>query len=420
MAERARILFAACRPPYPLDNGARIRTHRLLTGLARSFDVVLVTYEFGPEQPDGHVPRALLERHLPGVEIVTVRHRGPSKRTAQAASLARRESWTLGRYHSRAYAAAIAEAAARHRPAIVHFDDPGVALVTPPPGPLSVYSAHNIEQTLLRREALAGSLPRRAFNTLEARKVAVEEPRIWQTVDLCLAVSALDAAAMRAGGARRVELCPNGADPVERLPLAPMTAGEPLRLLFVGSGNYAPYERGLAWLVRDVLPLVRSQLAVRLDVVGAPPSQPLAAEGVSYIGRVPAVEPHYAAAHVVVVPVFEGSGTRLKIIEAAALGRPVVSTRVGAEGLPLRPGEHYLAADDAPAFAAAVVELAGRWRAPQESLERMLDLAHEAIQPLTWSRIVEQLAALYSAESRRTPAPRAGTATAPALAETAE
>lgn len=399
MADGGRIVFAACRPPYPLDNGARIRTHRLLTGLARTFDVVLVTNEFDPGHPDGHVPRELLERHLPGVEIVTVRHQGASKRAAQAVSLAHRGSWTLGRYQSRAYAAALVHVAARQRPDIVHFDDPAVALLPPPPGALSVYSAHNIEQTLLRREARAGSLPRRAFSTLEAHKVAGEERRIWRTMNLCLAVSALDGAAMRAGGARRVELCPNGADPVERLPLAPAAAGEPLRLLFVGSGNYAPYERGLAWLVRDVLPRVRGQLPVCLDVVGAPPSAPVAADGVRYLGRVEAVAPHYAAAHVVVVPVFEGSGTRLKIIEAAAFGRPVVSTHVGAEGLPLEPGEHFLAADDAEAFAAAVVELAGRWREPHKSLERMLAGAHERVQPLTWPRIVEGLVSLYSAEA---------------------
>ena len=118
-----------------------------------------------------------------------------------------------------------------------------------------MYCAHDVEHTILRLGAQVGSPPRRFFNAVEARKVGREEHRIWRTMDLCLAVSPLDAAAMEAGGARRVELCPNGAQSVGRLPLRPLGVDEPLRLLFVGSGSYAPYERGIAWFVREVLPV---------------------------------------------------------------------------------------------------------------------------------------------------------------------
>ena len=211
-----------------------------------------------------------------------------------------------------------------------------------------------------------------------------------------------DAAVMGAAGARRVEVCPNGTDPVERLPVRPLPPDEPLRLLFVGSGHYAPYERGLAWLVEEVLPLIRSHATVEFDVVGAPPTRPIAGEGVRYIGRVPAVEPYYDAAHIVVVPVFEGSGTRLKIVEAAAFGRPVVSTRLGAEGLPMTPGAHFLQADRAHDFAAAVLALERSWRQPGAvELDHLLNSAHEAVRPLLWPRIVEDLTTLYRSELAR-------------------
>jgi glycosyltransferase involved in cell wall biosynthesis len=222
-------------------------------------------------------------------------------------------------------------------------------------------------------------------------------------MDLCLAVSDLDRAVMAAGGARRVELCPNGVDPVERLPLRHRRRGDTLRLLFVGSGNYAPYERGIAWLVREVLPRLRAAGAdVSFDVVGAPPAAPLPAEGVRYLGRVAEVEPHYADADVVVVPVFEGSGTRLKVIEAAAYGRPVVSTRLGAEGLGLQAGRHYLAADDSESFADAVFELE-RWsQDPADArLEQIVAAAHAAIAPITWPRVIESLTELYRSEIER-------------------
>ena len=412
MSEAAphRLVFAACRPPYPLDNGARIRTFQLLTGLARTFDTVLVTYEHHPESPDGRYRSDELEELLPNIAIVSVAGAGARKRADQAASLLRRESWSLGRYRTEPFATALRETVAAHRPSIVHFDDPGVAFLPPFAGALNVYSAHNIEQTLLRLEARAGTPLRRGFNAVEAHKVSREERRIWRTMDLCLAVSAPDGAAMTAGGARRVELCLNGVDPVERLPLRALRRDDPLKLLFVGSGSYAPYERGLAWMVREVLPRLRRQTAVSFDVVGQPPARPVAAEGVRYVGRVPTVEPYYDAAHVVVVPVFEGSGTRLKVIEAAAFGRPVVSTRLGAEGLPLEAGVHYLAAEGADEFAAAVLELEHRWREPSSgSLERMVHSARETVLPLSWPRVIGRLVALYESElERRTPTKPSG------------
>ncbi|HEX4034206.1 MAG TPA: glycosyltransferase [Solirubrobacteraceae bacterium] len=396
---RQRLVFAACRAPFPLVNGARIRTHRLLAGLAEVFDVELVVFEVEEGHPDGHVSRSELETLLPGISIVTVPGRRSSKRLSQIASLARRESWTNGRYRTAAYTAAMEQAVARHRPQIIHFDDSGVAMVPPFTGALNVYCSHNIEHTILALGARIGSSTRRAFNAIEAKKVAREERLVWNRVDLCLATSTVDAAVMAAAGARNVKLCPNGADPVARLPLRPLQSAEPLRLLFVGSGDYAPYERGLAWMVQRVIPQIRARVPVEFDIVGTPPASPVAAEGVRYIGRVPSVEPYYDAAHVVVVPVFEGSGTRLKIIEAAAYGRPVVSTQLGAEGLPVTPGEHFLLAEAVEEFVGAVLDLEQQWRQPKSAqLEKLVEDAHAAMRALTWPRIVDDLVALYHAE----------------------
>jgi glycosyltransferase involved in cell wall biosynthesis len=399
MSERPRLLFVSCAPPHPLHNGARIRTRQLLTGLARSFDTVFLTYEHHPRSPDGGLSAGDLEAMLPGIAVLTAPGAGPGKRASQLRSLPRRRSWSLGRYATPPLARALAAALDSHRPQIVHFDDPGVGLLAPVAGALNVYASHNVERAILALSARTGPLPQRLFNAVEARKVDREEQRIWREVDLCLAVSDNDGRQMEQAGARHVELCPNGTEPLERLALTPRAADAPLRLLFVGSGSYAPYERGLAWMVRSVLPLIRAQGPVEFDVVGTPPAHPIAAEGVRYVGPVPSVRPFYERAHLVVVPVFEGSGTRLKMLEAAAYGRPVVSTRLGAEGLPLRAGSDYLQADDPADFAAALARLAGWWREPTlERLERLLAGAHAAVAPLAWPRIVERLDALYRAE----------------------
>ena len=395
--ERPRLVFACRRTPWPLDSGARIRTNRLLSGLAESFDTALVTFEHHPDSPEGHCSPEELRAALPGVEVVTVPGLGPGKRRAQLFSLVRPQSWEFGRFRLPALQRALAETIVRRRPGLVHLDDPAVAPLAPLGGPALAYAPHNVEHQILRGVAAASSGPRRAFAELEWRKLAREERRLWRTMPLCLAVSELDAEAMRAGGAARVELCPNGTDPA---PFAPprRRSGEPLRLLFVGSANYEPYRLGLEWLIAEVLPRVREQMPAELDIVGGPPKRRLEAPGVRWAGTVESVAHWYQAAHVAVVPVFQGSGTRLKVVEAMAYGRPVVSTRLGAEGLPVRPGEHYLESDEPDGFARALIRVGEDCAAGDGELPGRLERAREAIEPLFWPRIVAALAELYRAE----------------------
>jgi polysaccharide biosynthesis protein PslH len=400
-AARPPLVFAACEPPYPLDNGASIRTHHLLTGLARAFETVFVTFEHNPDDPGEPFGKKALEQLYPNVEVITVPGNGRAKRADQALSLLRRRSWTNGRYQSRAFTETVRGAVAARRSRIVHFDDLGVAQIGPVAGAFSAYSSHNVEQRILSHGARTGSAPRRLFYGVEALKVGSEERRVWRSMDLSLAVSPLDGQAMSAGGARRVELCPNGAPAVERLPVQRRSADQPLRLLFVGTGSYVPYERGLAWFVREVLPRIETSIPVALDVVGDPPLRPVKAKGVRYVGRVPSVEPFYSNCHGMVVPVFEGSGTRLKILEAMAYGRPVISTSLGAEGLPVTAGEHFLQADDAEAFEAAAVRVAEWSLDPGDEPERLLARAREAIRPFFWEAIADRLVELYRSELGR-------------------
>ncbi|MFZ0042502.1 MAG: glycosyltransferase family 4 protein [Solirubrobacteraceae bacterium] len=396
--EPPRLLFAARRAPYPLNNGARIRSYQLLTGLARSFRTTFITFEHHPDSADGLSTREELEALLPGIEVITAPGSGAHKRADQVLSLGHARSFTFGRYNTEEFRAMARRCVEAQHPDVVHFDDPGVALVGRLPGALNVYSSHNVEQRLLALAARVGSRPNRLFNEVERRKVAREERRIWREMDICLAVSELDRGAMIEAGARRVELCPNGVAEVPQLPRRVRKVDEPLRLLFVGSGDYGPYERGLAWLVNKVLPEVRAAVKLDFEVVGTPPVHPIAAPGVRYVGRVPELEPYYERAHVVVIPVFEGSGTRLKLIEAAAYGRPTVTTALGAEGLPLTPGRDFLQADDAGAFSAAILQLGSWWLEDRsEPLGEMVDSARRQVQPLTWSRIVSDLADLYRA-----------------------
>jgi glycosyltransferase involved in cell wall biosynthesis len=128
----------------------------------------------------------------------------------------------------------------------------------------------------------------------------------------------------------------------------------PPRLLVVANFTYPPNISGACWLVREVLP--RLDVRWPLDLVGAagPDVHELAGGNAAVHGWVPDVQAYYAAATVAAVPVMTGSGTRIKLLEAMAWGRPVVTTTVGAAGLAIRPGVHALLADDAPTFADAL------------------------------------------------------------------
>ncbi len=353
---------------------------RLLAGLAESFDVTLVTHDWSAGAPDPP----------PGVRYVPVQDGHRHKRLAQLASLPKRRSYGYGRYATPALRRAIL---AVQSPQLVHFDDPGSALDGRVAGAVNVVAPHDLESRITLRAGAEGSWARRAFAGIDGRKQAREEAAVCRNADLCVAVSELDASRLRDAGARHVIVCPNGTDPVPRLHPPRRRRDEPLRLLFVGNGDFAPNARGVEWLITDVLPLIPASML--LDVVGRPPAQPVRRPGVRYHGRVADLRPYYARAHVAVAPIPFGSGTRLKIIEAMAYGRPVVSTTAGAEGLMVRPGRHYLDGDTPERFAAGLQRVADAVAAGDGWLEEMLVAARRVAERLFWPGIARDLADAY-------------------------
>jgi glycosyltransferase involved in cell wall biosynthesis len=160
----------------------------------------------------------------------------------------------------------------------------------------------------------------------------------------------------RWAGTAGVDVVPNATE----IPPPPAPASEPA-MLFLGSFAYGPNQAGVEWLLEQVWPRVRERLPeARLLLAGPGSRERVGAsppEGVEALGFVSELADAYGRARVACAPILAGGGTRLKIVEAAAYGRPVVSTTLGAEGLDLREGEHLLLADDPDDFAAACVEL---------------------------------------------------------------
>jgi glycosyltransferase involved in cell wall biosynthesis len=150
-----------------------------------------------------------------------------------------------------------------------------------------------------------------------------------------------------------VDVSPNGVD-TQAYQMLPESSGDPA-LLFVGNMGYRPNIDAMTYFCREVLPRIRWAIPnVELWIVGINADaevQRLAGDGVHVTGRVEDVTPYYERCAACVVPLRAGSGTRLKIVEAMAFGRPVVSSGIGCDGLDVVDEEHLLIADDPELFA---------------------------------------------------------------------
>lgn len=353
------VLVLCPEAPYPPVGGGALRTASLLEYLRRRYRVDLVVFR-EPGEPD---PRAALPDC--GFSRVAVLDLPPHAHHRAARLLRNLRRMLRGRppLNDRfdGFADSIAQwiGGRRYELAVIeHFWCAGYARILRPATRRLVLDMHNIESQLYRRLAESEPLPLRpVFRRFEGCLRRLE--RRWlPAFDLILVASQEDAARVRAlEPEAHVRVYPNA------LPATPVPeVAEQEVVAFSGNLEYQPNMGAVRFFHRRIWPLLRErrpQLVWR--VIGKNP-QAVARElegdpRIELVGPVEDAVSALAAARVVVVPVLAGSGTRFKILEAWAAGRAVVSTTVGAEGLGARHGEHLLLADDAAAFASAVLEL---------------------------------------------------------------
>jgi glycosyltransferase involved in cell wall biosynthesis len=375
-----RILWVKVGGLWPLTSGGRLRSFHMVSELSRRHRVTVLTTHGPGDDPHG------LRAALPGcAAVVSVPHR-PPKRGSAAFPLAVARSWcsslpvdiwktrvpALGSEVARRLASGEADLCV----ADFLFAVPNVPLDGEVP---VVLFEHNVEHMIWQRLCRSERRPWvRPLLELEWRKMRRYEARACAAARLTIAVSEADRAllAAHAPGARITEI-PTGVDTAYFAPDGRSEAAG--RLVFTGSMDWYPNEDAIVHFGEAILPEIRRELPdVAVTVVGRNPTARLrsagATAGVRVTGTVDDVRPYIAEAEVYVVPLRVGGGTRLKIFEALAMGKAVVSTSVGAEGLPLVPGEHFLRADSPSEFAAAVVRLV---RTPE--LRRRLGRAGRAL-----------------------------------------
>jgi glycosyltransferase involved in cell wall biosynthesis len=222
------------------------------------------------------------------------------------------------------------------------------------------------------------------------------EPRYAERFDRCIAVSEVDRQRLTAANPHvQVDVIPTGVDTQRFRPLP--RRGKTPALLFIGKMSYAPCVDAVLYFCREILPLIRRAIGdVEMWVVGTDPPpevRRLADDRVHVTGRVPDAVPYYRRSTVCVVPLRAGGGTRLKIFEAMALGRPLVSTTLGCEGLDVIDGEHLLIADRPDHFAEQTVRLL----ADRALYQRIVASARRlVVDHYDWDVVAKRLMEIYA------------------------
>ena len=265
-------------------------------------------------------------------------------------------------------------------------------------GCATVLSLHNIGEVQYRRmHRMARGVTGKAGALLKSLAMRGWEASWAGRFDRVLAVSDADRQHLLGRDASlRVRVVPNGVDTHKRQ-LLPSAEGSH-DLLFAANMAYPPNAEALVYFIDRVFPLVRRQFrGATFTAVGmgiTPEMRAVGArDGIIIAGPVNKIEPFYRQAAICVVPLLAGSGTRLKILEAMALGRPVVSTTVGCEGLDVRAGRHLAIADEPAALADAIVRLL---RDPARARQMAWQARALVESRYDWNGIAEALDAIYS------------------------
>lgn len=398
---RPRILFLCQTLPYPPDGGVEIRSYNVARLLAREFDVTALLFYRRATRPTADD----VANGVDGMRAFSDAAAFPIPQEYSRLrllwdhfrSVAGGTVYTRYAYESSEFGAQLDAILAQQDFDLVHMDSLDLAAYLPRLGGIPVVCTHhNVESDLLRRRADAASFPLDHYLRLQASLMAREERRFCPQMHLNVAVSEEDASRFRQIVPNAsFTVIPNGVDTSEFRPEAADMNG----LVFVGGHGWYPNQDAMAYFTESILPVLRQDIPeVSLTWVGRAPDDVAESYArrhrIRLTGYVDDIRPFVRDAACYVVPLRIGGGSRLKILYAWAMGKAVVSTSIGCEGLDARDGENIIIRDDPVEFAAAIEEILVNptlrdhiGRNARETAERVYD----------WDVLGGQLTAQYRA-----------------------
>lgn len=377
---RLKILMVRVRLLYPQDSGGKIRTAKLVEQLAAENDITMVTYRY-PEDTSEDVQKTAQFCK----KLVTIPYSETPKFSARfyfelASNLLSSLPYVASKYASREMAQTIADIYQKDRPdlIIVDFLQACEAMRDLPNAPFVLFE-HNVEAAIFEQlAARAPSFLTRQYLNLQARRMRQYEKKQCRKAQRVIGVSDVDKQVYeKEYGITTCDVVPTGVDTQYFKPTdLPCRVNN---LVFTGSMDWLANQDAMKYFVHDIFPMIREEIPdVVFSIVGRNPTPEIQKlgelPGITVTGTVDDIRPYVHSAKVYITPLRIGSGTRIKLLEAMALGKATVSTTIGAEGLPVEHGRNIVLADTPRTFADAVVGLIRNdpWRATLESNARAL------------------------------------------------
>src|SRR5579875_2592646 len=358
-----KILWVKPGQILPLDKGGNLRSYNILRRLSEQHEI---TFLCPYADPRDKVYEREIARELPGTIILYARSWDFTLLVRYLNYLFRFPGglpFAVSKFASKPAQRLIARWMKERRfdVAVCDFLSASTNFRRPLHIPVVLFQ-HNVESTLWRRQAQTEANPlRRLAFQIEARRMECYESATVRRFHHVIAVSEVDRERMSVmTDASRITVIPTGVD-LSLYKSDPSVVVDPSLVVFVGSMDWKPNVDGVEYFCRDIWPRVIERVpSARFRIVGRNPGaqvRKLECDTVTVTGTVPSVVEHFRQAAVVVVPLRIGGGTRLKIPEAMGVGKVVVSTSVGAEGLDVHHGRDIILADDPARFADSVAEL---------------------------------------------------------------
>ncbi len=357
-----KILWVKAGKLLPVDTGGKIRSFNILRHLAKEHEVTLLSYYGGRRDPEYE---AAITQQLPRTEIIHTA--APEGTLAQSLDYILRlpspAPYAVRKFTHPGVRCSVAQWLSNGTLDVAVCDFLSASLNFPEnfAAPVVLFQ-HNVETMLWRRMAHTEKAPwKKVSYSIEAWKMASYETRALRRFQHVIAVSDHDRNAMLGlSSGCSITVVPTGVD-TDKYRASPSVSGDPPVVLFTGSMDWEPNVDAVEFFCREIWPIVLSAFPnARFQIVGRTPSarvRSLTSASVEVTGTVPSITEYLRSATVVVVPLRIGGGTRLKIFEAMAMAKALVSTSIGAEGLDVRDGRDLMIADNAQSFAAAVVRL---------------------------------------------------------------
>lgn len=400
---RPHILLLTPQLPYPPHQGTSLRNFHMLKALAQQHEVSLLSFAEG-DQPQESEPLQTLCRVLPPVVVPTrnTTNRLKSLVTTWSPDMAMRlESTTFSDALARALQEKVYQA--------VQIEGIELAAYIPivrqyAPDSRIVLDCHNAETELQRRAlAIDRSTPSRwpaaLYSRIQIGRLARFEAWAMHQSDAVFAVSQTDRShllELLPGSVKEITVIPNTIDTAEYA--KPEKSGPEFSydLVFTGKMDYRPNVDAVLWFAENVWPSVRrARPHTTWAIVGQRPHarlEPLRhVDGITLTGRVAAVHPYLHGSSVYIVPLRVGSGTRLKLIEAMAAGRPIISTAIGAEGFEVKDKDEIILAESADEWVESIISLL----ANEALRKKMSAAARKFAAQYDWRQIIPLIHDVY-------------------------